>query len=91
MRGVSYSLLTLLLAACATTREPGIKVEYVDKPVIVEQKCVKGKDIPSLPGRLSSTAIPSNVETALAVALAKVSEWTRYGNKTDAILKSCSE
>jgi len=76
--------------ACTTAGPPGIKVEYVDKPVLVETKCVKAKDIPSRPGPLSASAIPSNIETALSVALAKVSEWTRYGNKTDVILKSCS-
>jgi len=82
-------LSPLLLIACTTPSTPGIKVEYVDKPVLVETKCVKPKDIPSRPGPLAASAIPSNVESALSVALAKVSEWTRYGNRTDAILKSC--
>lgn len=89
MRGISYKILPwfLLLSACQTAT-PGIKVEYVDRPVITETKCVKVGDIPVLPKRLGTA--PSNLETALAVSLAKVSEWMRYGNKTDAILKSCS-
>ncbi len=80
----------LLLAACATTPEKGIKVEYVDRPVIVETKCVKVADIPKRPGTLASGGLPDNVERALSLALAKVSEWTRYGNKADAVLVSCA-
>jgi len=90
MHGLNFKLLffALLLAGCQTAT-PGIKVEYVDRPVIVETKCVKTKDIPTVPKKLG--AAPSNLETALAVSLAKVSEWMRYGNKSDAILRSCSE
>lgn len=90
MHGISFKILPwlLLLSACATPTQ-GIKVEYVDRPVITETKCVKVKDIPAVPKKLG--AAPTNLETALAISLAKVSEWLRYGNKTDAILKSCSE
>jgi len=90
MRGVKCSLIALALAGCATTRTPGIKVEYVDRPVITETKCVKTKDIPTKPGSLSASGIPENVERALSLAMAKVSEWTRYGNKADTILRGCA-
>lgn len=87
-RSFKFLLIPLALAACTTTREGGIKVEYVEKPVIQVQPCVKAADVPERPARLSSP--PDNIERALAVALAKVSEWTRYGNKADVILKGCS-
>ena len=92
MRGVRCNVLLplLLLGACATTPEKGIKVEYVDRPVITETKCVKVKDIPQRPGSLAASGLPSNVERALSLAMAKVSEWTRYGNKTNEILVSCA-
>lgn len=90
MLGRSFKIIVgaLLLSACATSKEPGIRVEYVEKPVIQAQSCVKASDVPTRPARLSTP--PDNIERALAVALAKVSEWTRYGNKADVILKGCS-
>jgi len=91
MRMISYKLIPwlLLLSACATHQTPGIKVEYVEKPVIVQKACLQSKDIPIVPNRLG--AAPTNIETALATALAKVSEWMRYGNRADPIMKSCSQ
>ena len=86
-----FLLLPLTLMACATRGEPGIKVEYVDRPVIQEVPCVKAKDVPTRPAPLKDTALPSNVEAALSVALARISQWTRYGNKADAILTSCAK
>ena len=91
MRGISFKMLPwlLLLSACATHQTPGIKVEYVDKPVIVQKSCLEPKDIPTRPARLGSP--PANLETALAVVMAKVSEWTRYGNRADPALQSCAK
>lgn len=89
MLGRSFKfLLPLALAACSTTSTPGIKVEYIEKPVIQVQPCVKASDVPERPSRLASP--PDNLERALSLALAKVSEWTRYGKKSDVILKGCS-
>lgn len=90
MLGRSFKIIVgaLLLASCATTKDPGIKVEYIEKPVIQVQSCVKASDVPDRPARLASP--PDNLERALSLALAKVSEWTRYGNKADVILKGCS-
>lgn len=89
MLGRSFKwLLPLCLAACSTPSTPGIKVEYIDRPVVQVQPCVKASDVPTRPSRLASP--PDNLERALSLALAKVSEWTRYGNKSDVILKGCS-
>lgn len=92
MHGLKCSLvgILLLVSACAKP-EAGIRVEYVDRPVITETSCVKAKDVPKTPGPLSGAAMPKNTETALSVAMAKVSEWTRYGNKADAILTACAK
>lgn len=91
MPGLKCSIaLLILLSACAKP-EQGIRVEYVDRPVITETSCVKAKDVPSRPGPLSSSATPKNLESALSVALAKVSEWTRYGGRANAILTSCAK
>ena len=86
-----FLFLPLTLMACTTGKEPGIRVEYVDRPVIQQVPCVSSKDIPKRPGTLASTTLPKNVEAALSVALARISEWTRYGNKADAILGACAK
>lgn len=89
MRGKLSSLvLSLLLVGCAHTT-PGIKIQTVEVPVIHVQKCIKKEDTPTRPKRLGS--MPSNIEDALRIALAKVSEWTRYGNKADKIFAACQQ
>lgn len=89
MRGTLFKLAPLLLlGACATT-QPAIRTQIVEKPVVITQKCVKVEDVPSRPRPLAQEAKPSDLETALSTALAKISEWTRYGNKTDEIMKNC--
>lgn len=89
MRGIAFKLLpVVLLASCATT--PGIKTVLVDRPVIKVEKCIKKEDVPQRPEDLKRTPMPKDLETALSVAIAKISEWTRYGNKTDEIMKNCS-
>jgi PBP1b-binding outer membrane lipoprotein LpoB len=85
MRGIIFS--ALLLAGCATT-QPAIRTQIVEKPVIQVEKCVKAKDVPARPRPLNEVK-PTDLETALSIALAKISEWTRYGNKTDEVLKNC--
>lgn len=97
MRGIICSRLTalklaplLLLGACATT-QPGIRTVMVDRPVIQVEHCVKKEDVPTRPATLNSGPTPSNLEQALSLALAKISEWTRYGNRTDEILRACTE
>ncbi len=87
----AYLLLPLLLAACATRGEPGIRVEYVDRPVIQQKYCLQPSDIPKRPGNLSGTAVPSNLEKALDVAMAKVSEWIRYGNQANVLMNGCAK
>lgn len=84
-------LAALALSACATAKDPAYKVEYVDRPVIQQKACLSPSDVPSRPAPLGSSAIPTNLERALSVALAKVSEWTRYGNKADVIMKTCAK
>ncbi len=93
MRGSVFNLLIglSLLTACGPRPEPGIKVEYIDRPVIQQKSCIQPTDIPKRPGSLSSVAVPSNLEKALDVAMAKVSEWIRYGNRADAIMSACAK
>lgn len=87
MRSILYKLLPFtLLFACSHT-EPGVKIEYVDRPVITVEKCIKKEDVPTRPSKLGGT--PSDLEQALSLALAKVSEWTRYGNKTEIVISNC--
>lgn len=89
MRGISCSLL-LLLAACSTPQR-GIEVRTVSVPVVSTEKCIKKGDIPDRPKSLASEGLPPDTETALARALAKVSEWTRFGNKVDIIVSACAK
>lgn len=91
MRGAIFKLMPLLLlGACAST-QPGIRTVMVDRPVVQVEHCVNEEDVPARPAPLNTEPIPSDLEQALSVALAKVSEWTRYGNRTDEILRSCVE
>lgn len=85
MRGLVFSLV-FLLAACMP--KPGIEIRTVEKPVLVIEKCIKKEDAPVLPSPLQKP-IPSDLETALSVALAKVSEWTRYGAEASTIINGC--
>lgn len=89
MRGIICKLLPLVMLAGCSTTQPAIRTQIVEKPVIQVQKCVKAEDVPSRPRPLAQEVKPSDLETALSVALAKISEWTRYGNKTDEIMKNC--
>lgn len=90
MRGKLLSSLIgmALLSGCATT-QPGIKIERVEVPVVVTEKCITKEQVPTVPSNLGP--LPADLEKALAVALAKVSEWTRYGHKTDVVLTGCTE
>ena len=89
MRGTLFKLASLLLlGACATT-QPAIRTQIIEKPVVITQKCVKAGDIPPIPRSLAQEEKPSDLETALSTALSKISEWVRYGNKADEILKNC--
>lgn len=85
MRGIIFSVL--LLAGCATT-QPAIRTQIVEKPVIQIEKCVKAEDVPVRPRPLSESK-PNDLEAALSIALVKISEWTRYGNKADEVLRNC--
>lgn len=91
MRGIIFKLTPLLLlGACATT-QPGIRTVMVDRPVVQVEHCVRQEDVPARPATLNSGPTPSNLEQALSLALAKISEWTRYGNRTGEILRACTE
>lgn len=89
MRGIICKLAPLLLLAGCATTQPAIRTQIVEKPVIQVQKCIKAEDVPTRPRPLAQEAKPSDLETALSIALAKISEWTRYGNKIDEIIKNC--
>lgn len=90
MRGTLFRLLPLLLlASCTTTK--GIHTQFVDRPVITIEKCVKKEDIPTPPAPLRSQPAPKDLEDMASKAMGKVGEWEQYGHKTDQILKKCSE
>ncbi len=80
-------LIPLLLLSACTTTQPGIRIEYVDRPVVTVEKCIRKDDVPKAPSKLPP--LPTDLEGALATALAKVSEWTRYGKRVDIILPKC--
>lgn len=86
MRGILFSPL-LLLTGCATTS--AIHTQIVEKPVVLTQSCVLEKDIPIRPEKLSKGPAPNDLESALSLALSKISEWSRYGDKAGEILANC--
>lgn len=87
-KSILFSLIPFaLLLGCGERPEPGIKIQYVDRPVVTVEKCIKKEDVPTRPDKLGGT--PSDLEQALSLALAKVSEFTRYANKTEIIMKNC--
>lgn len=85
---VAFGAALLSLSACSTTDTPGIKV--VTQPVasIQVQHCVDKKDIPVRPGKLQK--MPTSLEDALRATLAKIGEWTKYGNTANAVLNGCA-
>lgn len=92
MRGMFFKTVVwlmpfLTLGGCA--HQAGVRVDQIKVPVVVIQKCVNQKDIPLQPKSLHEKAAPSDLETALSWALAKIDEWTQYGHKVDPILKGC--
>jgi len=80
-------LILLLLAGCSHT---GIRTQFVDRPVLKVEKCIKKGDIPVQPKKLSEEGMPLDLEGLAAAALAKVSEWTRYGGKADILFSGCT-
>lgn len=91
MRGAIFKLMPLLLLAGCASTQPGIRTIMVDRPVVQVEHCVNKEDVPARPAPLNTGPPPSDLEQALSVALAKISEWTRYGNRTDEILRACVE
>lgn len=94
MRGINfkYGFIILsfsLIGACTKPDAPGIRVEYVDRPVIQVEKCIQKQDRPIRPSKLGT--VPDKIEDALSMVLAKVSEFNRYSNKTELILDSCTK
>ena len=89
MRGLSYKLLLLPLLLVGCTPGVGIKTQIVTRPVLLTEKCIKKEDIPTLPKPLHDTAIPSDLETALSLTLAKISEWAEYGHQADTVIQNC--
>lgn len=90
MRGILFKLLPLILLAGCAHEVPGIRTQIVEKPVLVVQKCIKKEDVPVKPHTLKEAGTPTDLESALSLSLAKVTEWERYGNKTDEIFKNCT-
>lgn len=94
MRGTLCStlLLPILLLSGCSSSNPAIKTQFVDRPVIQTVHCLKQEDVPKRPEPLAtSAAVPEDLETALALSLSKLSEWSRFGNKIDVIIKNCVE
>ena len=81
----------IALAACAAPHAaaPSLNVQtqtvYIDRPVL----CVKAADVPPPPAALPPR--PADARAALDLALAKVIEWSGYGEKADPLLRACSK
>lgn len=92
MRGLFFKLfiwlMPLTLVGCSQPQ--GIHIEQVKVPVVKVEKCVKQSDIPKQPQPLHAKPAPNEIEGALSLALAKISEWVRYGHQVDPIMKGCS-
>lgn len=80
-------ILLALLAGCATTA-PAVRVETIEVPVIRVEKCVAASDVPTRPSALPPR--PNDIRAALDLAVAKVLEWTSYGEKADPVLRGCA-
>jgi hypothetical protein len=89
MRGLVFSLLFLVTISGCAKPSPAIRTQIVEKPVIQVQKCIAEEDTPVRPEPLAETPVPFDLETALSLALAKIADWTRYGNKTETAIKNC--
>jgi|GEM_PF-3975020 len=77
--------LALLLAGCATPREPVVRTIEVRVPVPVV--CVDR--VPERPAGLGE--MPGDVVTALSRALARLLEWQAYGVEADGKLRACAD
>lgn len=91
MRSIVFKLIPLLILAGCVKPGVGIRTEIVEVPVIQVEHCVSPEDIPVRPSPLQSGRRPTDLETALSLALAKLSEWVRYGNQTEVVLRGCVE
>ncbi len=91
MLGNSFkaSVLFIGLLLCGCTTRYGTKVETIEVPVLRVEKCVKKEDIPTRPDQLGE--LPSNLETAMRIALAKIADWKAYGNQVDLGLQGCAD
>lgn len=78
-------IAALLLAGCATPREPAIRTVEVKVPVPVA--CVER--VPELPAPLPAPP-PADAGQALSLALAKLLEWRAYGIEADGKLSACA-
>ncbi len=86
MRAIYCLPALLLLGACAT--RPGIAVRTVTAPVVRVETCVAIADIPAPPAALPRR--PASAVVALDLAVAKLLEWTSYGEKADAVMRGCA-
>lgn len=96
MRGTRSNvsiILSLCLVGMSGCSKPsqGIRVEYVDRSVIKVEHCLKASERPVRPTSLKSEGLPADLEKLASVALAKVSEYVRYSNKTEAIMDGCQD
>jgi hypothetical protein len=81
---------TLLIISCAHTKEPLVtKVDTVNVPVTVVQKCVTKDQIPEIPKPVIQPG--GNVERLAAGASADVRQLSDYAKKADAILRQCEK
>jgi hypothetical protein len=95
---------TVLLAACATTPPPAIKIVTRDVPVPYYQPCPKAADIPAppksvheehpvMPEAQDKAAIDQLLGAAAArerILAGKILEYRTYAERADAILHACA-
>lgn len=77
----------LIVAGCDATLQK--KVDTVEVPVVVTEKCIARADVPAIPR--SHMVRGGNVEQNAAGASADVRELARLAEKQNALLLKCSE
>lgn len=73
-------IAALTLAGCATTREPGVEIRYVEVVKEVQKPCPAKK--PERPDPLARP-LPTDLQKLVLVLAAKLAEYADAGNYAD--------
>jgi hypothetical protein len=75
----------LALTACATKPLPRVETVRVNVPVPVA--CLRPDQVPARPVKPD---LPTDMQAALAVAVAWAADWVVYGQEADGKLRACA-